>query len=81
VVQRHARANRQQIAAMTTIADIQAKILAKMENKFKGGATSQRLKRMLFDVDSDKDGLCVCPGPLACIIVALCEQPRTAASC
>lgn len=41
---------------MTTIADIQAKILAKMENKFKGGATSQRLKRMLSDMDADKDG-------------------------
>jgi hypothetical protein len=48
---------------MTTIADIQAKILAKMENKFKGGATKQRLQRMLSDVDSDKDGLCVRPGP------------------
>ena len=42
--------------AQTTIADIQSKVLAKMENKFKGGASSMRLKRMLSDVDGDKDG-------------------------
>ena len=41
---------------MATIADLQTKILVKMEQKFKGGATNQRLRRMLGDVDSDKDG-------------------------
>lgn len=39
-----------------TVKSIQVKILEKMEQKFKGGATPQRIIRAFEDADRDKDG-------------------------
>lgn len=41
---------------MTTIADLQTKIVNRMEDKFKGGASKQRLTRILQDRDGNNDG-------------------------
>ena len=39
-----------------TIADIQAKIVSKFDEKYKGGMTKQRLERMFREADKDADG-------------------------
>jgi hypothetical protein len=41
---------------MTTIADIQGKFLAKMENKYKGAITKARLTKVFSEFDHDNDG-------------------------
>jgi len=47
--------------AGVTIADIQAKIVAKFEQKHKGGMTKSKLNMMFNQVDKDKDGFITFP--------------------
>lgn len=44
-----------------TIADIQAKIVSKFDEKYKGGMTKQRLERMFREADKDADGFITFP--------------------
>lgn len=41
---------------MTTIADIQGKFIAKLENKYKGGINKMRLNKVFAETDKDNDG-------------------------
>lgn len=44
-----------------TIADIQAKIVAKFDEKYKGGMTKNRLERMFREADKNNDGFITLP--------------------
>ena len=46
---------------MTTIKDIQQKILDKIEQKYKGGVSRERLARIFGDQDKDSDGFVTLP--------------------
>lgn len=49
------------IMSGVTIADIQKKISEKFDEKYKGGMTKTRLKKMFEDADKDHDGFITFP--------------------